>query len=213
MNQILFGERIAEFRRRKGLTQAALARKLGVSNQAVSKWECDICCPDIMTLSPLADALEISIDELFGRSAKGGTYVQTLPWADDNQLRAVCFAGRTIADQIPIRGGCVELRFSGNVNSIFSEFSVTAENCTIGGNVSAGKSVICANVSGDVHAGDWIRCGDVGADAAAGTSIHCGNVSGSATAGDGIRCSQIGGNAFAGGGIHCQSVLGHLDRF
>ena len=44
------GTRISARRRDKGLTQEALANILGVSNQAVSKWEGDICCPDIALL-------------------------------------------------------------------------------------------------------------------------------------------------------------------
>ena len=58
------GERIAEKRKAKGLTQEELAEKLGVSAQAVSKWENDISCPDIMTLPPLAKILGCSVDEL-----------------------------------------------------------------------------------------------------------------------------------------------------
>lgn len=214
MEQTLFGARIHMLRKRKGMTQSELAKLLGVSNQAVSKWESDQCCPDIMLLPAIADTLEISIDELFGRSPKSeGTVIQTLPWEDDNNLRVVCCVGRTLAEQIPVRSSSIELRFSGSVNSIFSEFSVTAENCSIGGSVNAGTGVICGDVAGDVSAGSWIRCGEIGMDAAAGNDIQCGNIGGNVTAGNGIRCGTIHGNAFAGGGIHCQSVEGMLDRF
>ncbi len=64
-----FGDRLAFFRRRMGLTQDGLAVRLGVSAQAVSKWERAVCCPDISLLPALADAFGISIDLLFGRSA------------------------------------------------------------------------------------------------------------------------------------------------
>lgn len=63
------GKRIGQYRRKLGLTQEALARKLDVTNQAVSKWESDQCCPDISLLPGLADIFGITIDELFGRSA------------------------------------------------------------------------------------------------------------------------------------------------
>lgn len=49
MSQTL-GQRIAELRKKEGLTQEELAEKLGVSPQAVSKWENDISCPDIMSI-------------------------------------------------------------------------------------------------------------------------------------------------------------------
>ena len=47
MNKTL-GARIAELRKEKGLTQEELAKQLGISSQAVSKWEKDISCPDII---------------------------------------------------------------------------------------------------------------------------------------------------------------------
>ena len=58
------GKRIQENRKRLGLTQEQLAEKLGVTGQAVSKWESDISCPDIASLAPLSDTFNISIDEL-----------------------------------------------------------------------------------------------------------------------------------------------------
>lgn len=58
------GERIAEKRRAKGYKQDELAEMLGVSAQAVSKWENDLSCPDIMTLPTLAEKLGCSVDEL-----------------------------------------------------------------------------------------------------------------------------------------------------
>jgi len=58
------GKRIAEYRKEKGLTQEELAEKLGVSAQAVSKWENDNSCPDIMMLPKLAEIFGITTDEL-----------------------------------------------------------------------------------------------------------------------------------------------------
>ena len=49
MNQTL-GSRIAELRRKKNMTQEELAAELGVTPQAVSKWENDLSCPDITLL-------------------------------------------------------------------------------------------------------------------------------------------------------------------
>ncbi len=63
MEQTL-GARIGELRRAKGLKQDEVAERLGVSPQAVSKWENDISCPDIMMLPKLAELLEISVDRL-----------------------------------------------------------------------------------------------------------------------------------------------------
>lgn len=64
-----FGAFLALCRREKGLTQGALAEKLHVTDKAVSRWERGVGFPDIATLEPLADALEISVLELM-RSEK-----------------------------------------------------------------------------------------------------------------------------------------------
>lgn len=61
------GKRIAYHRKQIGLTQDALAEQLGITAQAVSKWENDISCPDIATLPRLADIFGITTDELLGR--------------------------------------------------------------------------------------------------------------------------------------------------
>ena len=60
------GKRIAQLRKEKGMTQEQLAEKVGVSAQAVSKWENDVSCPDITLLPLLADLFGVSVDELLG---------------------------------------------------------------------------------------------------------------------------------------------------
>lgn len=63
MNETI-GNRIAKYRKAKSLTQEALAEQLGVSSQAVSKWENDASCPDISLLPRLCSVLGITTDEL-----------------------------------------------------------------------------------------------------------------------------------------------------
>ena len=58
------GKRIAEYRKNKNMKQDELAEALGVSPQAVSKWENDISCPDIMLLPKLAKLFGTTVDEL-----------------------------------------------------------------------------------------------------------------------------------------------------
>ena len=58
------GKRIGLLRRQKGLTQEELANHMGVSPQAVSKWENDQTCPDISALPRLAELLDVTVDEL-----------------------------------------------------------------------------------------------------------------------------------------------------
>ena len=58
------GKRISEYRKKKNLKQDELAEMLGVSPQAVSKWENDLSCPDISLLPELSRILGVSIDEI-----------------------------------------------------------------------------------------------------------------------------------------------------
>ena len=63
MNSSL-GSRIAELRRKKNMTQEDLANALGVTPQAVSKWENDLSCPDTLNLIRLAEVLDSDVEYL-----------------------------------------------------------------------------------------------------------------------------------------------------
>lgn len=69
MEQTL-GKRIMENRKRLGWTQDRLAEQMGVSAQAVSKWENDQSCPDISLLPKLAELFGITVDELLGHKTE-----------------------------------------------------------------------------------------------------------------------------------------------
>lgn len=58
------GQKIATLRKQKNLSQEELAEKLGVSRQAISKWERNESMPDVYNLVNIADALEVSLDSL-----------------------------------------------------------------------------------------------------------------------------------------------------
>ena len=60
------GKNIAKYRKAKGLTQEELGAKLGVTNQAVSKWESEVSMPDVMLLPEIANALNITLYDLYG---------------------------------------------------------------------------------------------------------------------------------------------------
>ena len=63
------GQRIKNFRKSCGLSQAELAGKIGVTSQTVSKWECDVGLPDIIQIVPLAEVLDVSTDAILGADA------------------------------------------------------------------------------------------------------------------------------------------------
>lgn len=69
MNQVKIGRFIASCRKAAGLTQSALAEKMGVSDRAVSKWENGICLPDAGNMPALCQLLGITINDLFSGEA------------------------------------------------------------------------------------------------------------------------------------------------
>ena len=93
---------IAYYRRLNGMTQEELAERVGVSPQAVSKWEQRINAPDVALLPELSGILGISIDELFGkRIEREPVYelVDKVPWPDDGKLRVAVYSGRKLVRQ------------------------------------------------------------------------------------------------------------------
>ena len=66
-SKVTMGKRIADLRKQKGMTQEQLANQVGVTAQAVSKWENDLSCPDISVLPQLAEVLGVTTDELLGK--------------------------------------------------------------------------------------------------------------------------------------------------
>ena len=67
-NKIRIGECILNYRKQHGLTQSEFGEFLGVSAQAISKWERKLCYPDIFLLTDISNLIGISIDELLGKA-------------------------------------------------------------------------------------------------------------------------------------------------
>lgn len=108
------GKRIMKNRKRLGLTQDQLAEKLGVTAQAVSKWENDQSCPDISMLPKLSEIFGISTDELLGREPEAPVYegqVETpgrayISWGSEKTaglyfaLLIICLGGLLLASSL-----------------------------------------------------------------------------------------------------------------
>ena len=214
------GAIIARKRKELGLTQEQLAGELGISYQAVSKWENELSSPDISTLPLLADLFDITIDELFGRVPTKAEPEQALipapevvrqdgvelPWPDDDTLRAVLFIGRRPAKAEQVEDGrfsrqeitvCIE----GDALNIQSDFDVKIEG-EVMGNVSAGGDVDCEGVGGDVNAGGDVDCEGVLGHVNAGGDVDCGSVEGNVQAGGDVDCGSVGGDVRAEGDVN-----------
>lgn len=64
MDNVKTGQLISELRKSKGLTQQQLADQMNLSNKTISKWESGLGAPDLSNLLVLADALDVTADEL-----------------------------------------------------------------------------------------------------------------------------------------------------
>ena len=96
---------IQKFRKNLGLTQEDLANTLGVTFQAVSKWENAKAAPNITLLPTMAELLGCYIDELFGKRVKTELHFDLcteLPFPDDTVMREVLCNGRKIIKVKPI---------------------------------------------------------------------------------------------------------------
>lgn len=65
MKKVIVSEKIKEYRRNNHLTQEEFGRLLGVSPQAISKWEREECYPDITFLPNIAELLKCSVNDFF----------------------------------------------------------------------------------------------------------------------------------------------------
>lgn len=81
-----FASNLRKLRKERGITQEQLAEAVGVSAQAVSKWEMT-SYPDAGLLPAIADKLGVTIDELYGRSREDKSiylrmieHIQSIPW-------------------------------------------------------------------------------------------------------------------------------------
>lgn len=99
MNYEKIGEFIAEKRKEKNLTQVELAKKLGVTDKAVSKWERGLGCPDVSILEILSKELDVSILELL-KGRKIENEVINITEADDYIKESIKVTKLTTKDKI-----------------------------------------------------------------------------------------------------------------
>lgn len=202
------GAIIAKLRKEHNFTQETLANLLGVTNQAVSKWESDQSCPDISLLPTIADLFHVSIDSLFGRSESEAQEQYSLPWENDGTVRIVVYQGHTYLKSYPKAS---EIHV--HLDDISAQNVDCAVSLTIDGNVylnaSAGCNLTCDNVMGGVQAGGCVTCDEVHGNVQSGGSTTCDDVGGNVTAGGSVNCNDISGDVNANGSVNCDSIAGN----
>lgn len=167
------GENIRALRLRKRLTQEQVAQKLGVTYQAVSKWENGTNTPDIALLPEIAAFFGVTIDALFHQDAISA--LDGFPVEDDGVIRIVQLRGRQVLKVTPRMSPddpAIEIAFPRNCNDRTQYFKVEVyghviADGSINGDVVAHQSVQCAEINGDVRSQGDVKAGNINA---------CGNV-------------------------------------
>ena len=152
------GENIRALRLQKGLTQEQVAQQLGVTYQAVSKWENGTNTPDIGLLPEIAKLFGVTIDALFHQDA--ASPLAGLPVEDDGVIRIVQLRGRQVMKVTPRMSPddpAIEIAFPRNCNDRTQYFKVEVyghviADGSINGDVIAHQSVQCGEINGDVRA-------------------------------------------------------------
>jgi len=219
MMEIKICENIKNLRKETGLGQDALAEALGVSVQAVSKWETGNSLPDVALLPGIAEFFGVTVDYLFFGPREATPEID-VPFTDDGILRVVQFIGRKMITKNvfeknrDLRESFIPL----SIDQVYKNEPVSVQiwgsakiEGDIGGSVEAGDSVNCGNVGAHVEAGDGVNCGNVGAHVEAGDGVNCGNVSAHVEAGDHVNCGNVSGNVEAGDSVKCGNVGGDVN--
>lgn len=149
INQII-AENIQKYRKKSGLTQEELAEKLGITFQAVSKWENAKSAPDITFLPEMAELFGCSIDELFSRGID-------MPWDDDEVIRIFETQGKKVIKTEDGRS-YIEVVFPRNCNETTRQYfkvevygNIICDS-SINGDVVCHGNINCYEINGDVNA-------------------------------------------------------------
>lgn len=140
MNPIAVGRNIAKYRKAKELTQTMLADRLGVSNKAISKWECGRGLPDKSMIPNILNILGITLDQLCAveqiRDDGGGVLEKyfrilslfALAWILAACIMLVIFYGLAIGRITPV---FYELRLNGALLADGTNFAVLTEGAAM----------------------------------------------------------------------------------
>ena len=115
-----FGEKLTRLRKREGLSQEALAEKLGVSRQAVSRWEQSAALPDAAKLLPCAKLFSVNVEWLLDDARNWEDQAQSAEPAQETETRAAHGDRRWyIAGGIVTGAGALGLVVMGILSAVF----------------------------------------------------------------------------------------------
>ena len=218
---IVLADNIKKYRKKCGFTQEELAENLGVTFQAVSKWENAKTAPDILFLPLIADLFGCYIDELFSREVKSEVrYEQCpeFPWEDDDIIRGVVCEGRKILQYTSLVDKFT-FKIIGDAKNVQSECNIEVRG-NVSGGCKAGKNInVSGVVSGGCNSGAEIVIGghlsggcNSGGDITVGGSFSGGcNTGGSITCGGNLSGDvNCGGTVKVAGDVEAERIKGDV---
>lgn len=156
---IVVATNIQKYRKKCGLTQKELAKKLGVSFQAVSKWENAKSLPDILFLPGMADVFNCNIDDIFSRQVNKDKYCAELPWEDDEIVRGVVYKGRKMLQKTDDVVDKFTFEIIGDAESVQSECNIEVKGVVSGGCNANGEVNIEGHLSGGCNSNGNVTVG------------------------------------------------------
>jgi transcriptional regulator with XRE-family HTH domain len=175
----MFGHHMQQIRRSRNLTQEQVAERLGVTYQAVSKWENQVNTPDIALLPEIAALFGVTIDALFSEHAESApeTPAELLAAVkDDDVIRVIQMRGTKVlkvTERVTPDAPPIEIAFPHDCNDRTQYFQVRvyghlATEAAINGDVICHQTLQCADINGDVRA-----AGDVKVHELTGQKVIC----------------------------------------
>jgi len=207
---------LIRLRKERNITQEVLAEALGISVQAISKWETGVSLPDIMQLPRIAQFYGVTIDYLFYIKEYAEPVTYDLP--DDDKLRIVQFRGnRMLKSDLWEKDKKITLQIPEAVYASSDlKFNVevwgSAEiHGDIKGYAECGGSVSCGAIGEYVECGGSVSCGAVGEYVECGGSVSCGSVGEYVECGGGVSCGDISQYVECGGNVSCGDIRGNVE--
>ena len=162
------GNNIKLLRQQRNLTQEQIAEKLGVSYQAVSKWENNANTPDIALLPEIASIFGVSIDALFADNIMDYSDVFSF-MKDDDVIRVVQMRGTKVlkvSSSFSPNEPPIEIAFPHDCNDRTQYIKVEVfghliTDSSINGDVVCHKSIQCGSINGDVRSDGDIKVSEL----------------------------------------------------
>lgn len=162
------GNNIKYLRQQKNFTQEQIAERLGVSYQAVSKWENNANTPDIALLPGIASLFGVPIDVLFSENVTAFSDDFSF-MKDDDVIRIVQMKGSKVIKVTPSFSPDVrpiEIVFPHDCNDRTQYFKVEVyghivSDSSINGDVVCHQSILCSQINGDVKTSGNIKVNEL----------------------------------------------------